>query len=173
MKYALIDNDGDLHIKDGDWADIERELGTHGWDSVRLTQLSPSEGFRGHVSDCGLVLPDIYPRNPVGALVMFALGANIQPYAGPVVITGFAMPRGDDPDVTGLGDDLLDLVRMAHADVRRALEGNSEAERPHEWTPAEWQEWAAAQPELAEMVRTAESPGIRIISGRDFLGGGR
>ncbi|GII88222.1 hypothetical protein Ssi03_62120 [Sphaerisporangium siamense] len=172
MRYALIDNDGELHVKDAAWPDIARELGEHGTAAVRLAQATPLRGFRGHVSDCGLAMPDIYPRNVIGSLVLFSLEGGIQPYAGPVVITGFAtLPV---PDVTGLDQDMLDLVRMAHSDVRRALAGNPEPDPAHadEWKPGEWRQWAGEQPELAELVRTGQAPGIRIIRGTDLLGGG-
>ncbi|MFD0852378.1 hypothetical protein ACFQ07_09095, partial [Actinomadura adrarensis] len=80
--YALITVDGALEFRKGnDWRD---QLGPEGRARVRT-----DEPLAGFVNDCGLLFPEKYPRNVVGSLVLVALGAPIQPYAGPVVITGW------------------------------------------------------------------------------------
>lgn len=55
MRYALIAADGEMQIKTGDW---QAELGPHGYDRVRLR--ANRHQVVGWVSDCGLIMPDVY-----------------------------------------------------------------------------------------------------------------
>jgi len=174
MRYVVIADDGELHVKDGYWTDIEVLFRPEGWAGVRLHQATPMQGFRGVVNDVGLLMPEKFPRNIVGSLVLIALQAGQQPYAGPVVITGFQEPPNDDPDYTGLDDEQADLVTVLHADVKHALAGEQPT-RPEDWEDfGGWLVWATFVRQSAEELRAMPTPGITIVSGgnlRDFLGG--
>jgi hypothetical protein len=162
MKYALIDNDGELHIKDGEY---RAEVGPEGPAAVNIPPMTwaPVPWFRGWVNDCGLVpgFEETYPRNLIGGLVLISMGAGAQPYAGPVVITGWDLRgHGDGPETRDLGDDQIAMIREIHADARRAMAGEAGESLDSARAVAEW-------------MRSAPAPGINIISGADFLGGGR
>lgn len=169
MKYALIGQDGALQISEGTWAAAAAQLGPEGWSSVRLDQATPALGWRGAVNDIGLLQPEKYPRNVIGSLMLIALGGNVQPYAGPVLITGFVTPPYASPDVTGLDDTQAELLGVLHSDVRRALDQAATPERPDIWKGDHWSAWAAEQRRLAEHVRTCPMPRITVIT--DLPGG--
>lgn len=147
MRYALIDNDGELHVKDGGWLDIRAEVGPEGPVSVRIAPILTPAMFRGWVNDVGLFFPDRYPRNIVGSLVLMMLGAAEQPYAGPVVITGWDPPPG--AEMVDLTDDQVQGIRGVHQDVRAALAGDTE-------------ETFDAIREVADWVRTTPAPTLTI-----------
>ncbi|WP_406168984.1 hypothetical protein [Streptomyces sp. NBC_00996] len=151
MRYAVIAPDGELTHHDGDllWDDV---IGPEGKARVRLDERLAVAGW---ANDVGLLNPKRYPRNVVGSCVLAALGANVQPYAGPVVFTGW------NPDNTALG--LLEIDALpqpvttldtVHGDVLKALAGQT----PRELSPS----WAEQMREIAEHVRTAPTPGITI-----------
>lgn len=151
MCWAVIAVDGELthHHGELDWDTV---IGPEGKDRVRLPDLAVS----GWVNDVGHVLPEKYPRNVVGSCVLIALGALQQPYAGPVVLTGW------NPRNTELG--LSEIVPLPspefltsfHRDVQAAL--NDQPVRH----PAKWVD---AIREFAEMVRTADTPTITFRPG--------
>lgn len=153
MRYAFIDTDGQLHMRDGDPL---AHFKAHGHAQVRLTRALP---IRGWVSDCGLILPDVYARNPVGAAMLCTLGAGIQPYAGPVVITGW----DDYKEVVPLrGDEVLYLPILCR-DVRIAIgldPGEVIAPDGRDMT-----EWAEQVREIAEIARNGEAPPMRFFGG--------
>ncbi|MFF4548647.1 hypothetical protein ACFY1J_31180 [Streptomyces sp. NPDC001406] len=154
MKWALITPDGELTHHDGepDWNAV---IGPEGRARVRLPDLAVA----GWVNDVGHVLTEKYPRNITGSCVLIALGALRQPYAGPVVFTGW------EPRHTALG--LPEIVSLPqpgfltafHREVTAALEGRHTAHPPR---------WAAAIREIADFVHTAPTPGITIRPGRPW-----
>lgn len=154
LRHAIIAVDGELTHHDGrlDWHTV---IGPEGRARVHL----PGLAVAGWVSDCGLYDPKTYPRNITGSCVLAALGARLQPYAGPVVFTGW------NPANTALG--LLEIEPLpepvgtldtVHGDVLKALAGQ---------TPRAMSEsWAEQIREIAEHARTAPTPGITISSVR-------
>lgn len=151
LAYAVVDDDGQLHIRDTSW---RTEVGPPGPARVAL---HPSWRMAGWVNDCGLLDQATYPRNVVGSVLLHTLGAAHQPYAGQVVITGWdATPGGSE--VLPLGAPAQISVTDLHANVRRAL-GLDDDDIT---MPAEW---ADAARMLAEMVRTAPTPKITVIGG--------
>lgn len=146
--YALITPDGELSLKDGDH---RPDIGPEGSNQVRL---HPDYGATGWVNDVGLLYPEWFPRNVVGSIALICMGAHPQPYAGPIVITGWH-PR---LEVCGLSEIvrryLPDLVR----DIALALDGDLEATRGLD--PG----WCAAVADAAAHVRTATVAPPRLIS---------
>lgn len=149
MRYAVIAVDGALTHHDGhpDWGTV---IGPEGKVRVRL----PGASVAGWVNDIGLLDPTRYPRNVVGSCVLATLGAAVQPYAGPVVLTGW------NPGNTARGlieieplpePEFLDTV---HGDVLKALAGQT----PRDLSPS----WAESMREIADHARTAPVPGITV-----------
>lgn len=157
ITYVLIDNDGDLHVKDGTYQQARAEVGPPGWDCVRLPSNEGHPDWAAFVNDDGHRLG--LPRNIVGGLVLTGMGAAIMPYAGPVVLTGWN-PHGMPNEVCGLDDLQADVIREIHDDARRALAGEHGLGFP-------------AARAIADEMRTAPTPTItiRTVSIGDFLGG--
>ncbi|MEW2250454.1 hypothetical protein AB0907_24310 [Streptomyces sp. NPDC006975] len=151
MRYAIIAADGDLTHHDGD-LNWDAVIGPEGKDRVRL---HPSLAVAAFVNDVGLYYPDRYPRNVVGSCVLASFGAPVQPYAGPIVFTGW------DPANTPLGlseicslPQPVETLDTVHGDVLKALAKQT----PRELSPS----WAESMREIAEHVRTAPTPGITL-----------
>lgn len=166
MRYVLIGNDGDLHVKEGSWPQIEAEVGPHGWAPVNLIQITPYEGFRGMVSDVGLLSPEEYPRNIVGGLLLTAFQASFQPYAGPVVITGFRRPPYAEPEEISLTSKQVQTLTDFHTAIRHALGG----ERPpssvlSSWAAVvgSWEQWAQLARDAADEMRFMRTPQLREV----------
>lgn len=162
MRYLVCDNDGQLHERTGtgDWlADLDREVGPEGWASVRIRHGQLVGLVAGFVNDCGLIAPEKYPRNVVGSCLLAALGANVQPYAGPVVITGWDESDPEGLEVVGLADVLAAMIRQAHADVRIALGLD-----PGPSSPAARAAWLDEMVQVAEYVRVSETPPIQVLT---------
>ncbi|MEV5450011.1 hypothetical protein [Streptomyces sp. NPDC052535] len=143
MRYAVIAADGELTHHEGhpDWDTV---IGPEGKARVYL----PGAAVAGWVNDIGLLDPKHYPRNVVGSCVLATLGARVQPYAGPVVFTGWHpfTEIGPLPD-----PGFLDIV---HGDVLKALAGQT----PRAMSPS----WAQHMREIAEHARTGPVPGITV-----------
>lgn len=152
MKYALIDNDGELHVKDGTYVEPRAEVGPDGWDQVRLPQTQDYPELAGWVNGDGHRMG--LPRNIKGGLILTGLGAAIMPYAGPVVLTGWN-PHGEPTEVCGLDDLTVSVIEEIHLDAGRALNGEQGLGYP-------------AARAIAEEMRTAPTPGITIHSLGDF-----
>ncbi|TQN30579.1 hypothetical protein FHX37_0461 [Haloactinospora alba] len=139
MRYAVITTDGTLahRTRGGDAVDtVWTEVGPEGPDRVRLDE---DYGIAGWVNDVGLTRPETYPRNVVASCVLAALGAAAQPYAGPVVVTGWD-PNGMPTEICSLPEP--DLVTRLHGRVHAALRGDPDASDT-EWghalrTYADW-----------------------------------
>lgn len=148
MKYTVIAPDGELAHRDNE-IDWDAVVGHEGKARV---QLDPGLLSAGWVNDVGLLFPETYPRNVVGSCLLVAMGAAPQPYAGPVVITGW--------DWDGIPSEICSLAIPAdamtglHRRLRTALAGDAAPEDEYE------QEWAQAMRDFAEHVRTAPNPGI-------------
>lgn len=150
MRYAVITTDGTLthRTRGGDAVDtVWAEAGPEGPVLVRLDEASAMAGW---VNDVGLTRPETYPRNVVGSCVLAALGAGAQPYAGPVVVTGWD-PHGMPTEICSLPE--FELVTRLHGRVHAALRGD-----PDEITT----EWGHALRTYADWVREASAPGMTI-----------
>lgn len=143
MRYAVISPEGELTHHDGplDW---DRIIGPEGKAQVFL----PGAAVSGWVNDVGLLYPKRYPRNIVGSCVLASLNARIQPYAGPVVFTGWHPHTEIGPLPQ---PEFLDTV---HGDVVKALAGQT----PRSISPS----WAEQMREIADEARTAPVPGITV-----------
>ncbi|MEV4974406.1 hypothetical protein [Streptomyces scopuliridis] len=153
MTYALITTGGELSFHEGE-PDFEALLGPEGHARVRLLS---SFAMAGWVNDCGLMRPEKYPRNVVGSCVLTAFGAAIQPYAGPVAITGWNAGRAVPglPEICSLPIVEASLMSV-HADVHRALAGA----QTQDLSPS----WADQIREIATYVRTAPTPGLTVTT---------
>ncbi|MFF8406979.1 hypothetical protein ACF06P_35800 [Streptomyces sp. NPDC015684] len=151
MRYAVITAAGELshHDETPDWGAL---IGPEGKARVRLQTGIAATGW---VNDVGLRFPEKYPRNVVASCVLAALGAAVQPYAGPVVFTGW------NPDNTPRG--LLEMCDLpepvtvldtVQGDVLKALAGQT----PRDLSPS----WAESMREVAEHVRSAPTPGLTV-----------
>jgi hypothetical protein len=154
----MVDTGGRLHPKDvaGDPLGIvNREVGPEGFGMVRFRGSDYYLQLCGFVNDCGLELPVHYPRNVIGSCLLAALGANQQPYAGPVVITGWNDRSG--VEVCDLPDDLVATIQELHVHIRVALGYLS--------TPVQIpSDWSAAMVEFAAFVSDSPAPEVQIIS---------
>jgi hypothetical protein len=165
--YVVIAADGALthHQETPTLERINTAVGPEGWARVKLGYPVLS----GFVNDCGLLAPDLYARNPVGACVLARLGASQQPYAGPVVITGWDdNPHGDDLEIRPLGSHQASALGAIHRQVVAALEGTESGS-----------ELATGLRAYAEHVRSAPAPlmeSVQVESLEDLrrlLGGDR
>jgi hypothetical protein len=155
VTYVVIDTGGGLSIRTGPVTIdlVRKEVGVEGWAKVYLDRKCEMVGW---VNDCGLLLPEKYPRNPVGACVMATFNAAQNPYAGPVVITGYAYNESGYPEplqpyqLVGLTD-----VREA---VVRVLAGK-EPQPGDGWPSWATPGWAHDIRRFAEHVRTGPTPG--------------
>lgn len=147
MKYALIDNDHELHILDGD--DYKARLGPEGADRVPL---HPGSRMSAFVNECGFRLPGRYPRNNLAALVANDLGGVFQPLAGPVVFTGWN-PAGCGSEVRDLTAENIETLTALHDDYVAALDGT------YLLAP----EWAADVRSRAAALRAAPAPTITVL----------
>lgn len=158
MRYILIGNDGEFQVKDADWQHIRAEVGPPGPAPVNITPVwswGLDMDMRGWVNDTGHAQPDTCPRNIIGTLVLTGLGAALMPYAGPIVITGWAPRRLDGLEIRELTGQQIDTIREVYTLSRRALDGE------------EGDTFAMARA-IAETARTAETPTLRIIPGDPF-----
>lgn len=156
MKYLIIDEDGQLRLASAPTYDVAlRDLGPEGWDMVRCYQ---RPDLRGFVNDCGMLMPDRYPRNPVGSVLLASLGANIYPYCGKVLVTGW----DEDDEIVSLDERQIYQLRTVHRDILSVLDGTFV---PLHGTQA----WAAAVREIAEQVRTGPLPTPTVLTGAEAL----
>jgi hypothetical protein len=158
MTYVVIDADGTAHTRDTapTLAALTTEVGPEGWARVRL---SADLALAGFVNDCGLLFPEKYPRNVAGSVLLYVLGAGKQPYAGPVVITGW-QPDPCDIELRPLTPEQLQFVTGMHADILRGLDGH-EPEHP---AIAGMPSWADGIRILGDHVRTAPTPHITFTT---------
>lgn len=66
------------------------------------------QGMIGWTNDTTQPAPGTLHRNPVGSCVLASLGAAKNPYAGPIVITGFRYDEAGEP---------LDLTEIQHSEI--------------------------------------------------------
>ncbi|WP_433233884.1 hypothetical protein [Actinomadura nitritigenes] len=149
--YALITTDGGLSVRSGDW---RAEIGPEGSNQVRL---HPARRASGWVNDVGLLFPECYPRNVVGTIALICMGAAPQPYAGPVVITGWDRAT----EVGDLPADARNYLPLLVRDISLVLEGD-----PPE-TPFASGDWAAAVADIAAAIPNAPVAPARIVSSED------
>lgn len=164
MKYIVIDEDGELRQLSAPRPSVAlRDLGPEGWDQVRLRKRTDLRGF---VNDCGMLLPDRYGRNVVGSILLASCGANIYPYCGPVVITGWVEPA--DPEIIGLTDQQIYQLKAGHADIRAVLDADRDDRKlpPLLHCTRAWQE---AVIRLAGEIRTGPLPTPQVLTGAEAL----
>lgn len=134
-------------FKDGDH---RPDIGPEGSNQVRL---DPQFGASGWVNDVGLLFPERFPRNVVGSVALICMGATPQPYAGPVVVTGWHPHL----EVCGLSKEVRRSLSITVRDTALALDGDVEATRGLD------AEWCAAVADAAHQIRTAPVAPIRLI----------
>ncbi|MET9122937.1 hypothetical protein [Streptomyces sp. NPDC004528] len=152
MTYALLTTDGELTRHDGE-VDWRAALGPEG--RVRVS-LFPNMAVAAYVNDCGLRYPDRYPRNEVGSCLLASLGAAVEPYAGTVVFVGWnpANTYRGLSEIEPLHPTIADAVADIHAEVRRALAGDT----PRGLSPS----WGEQMREIAKHARTAPTPTLTV-----------
>ena len=149
MKHAVVTTTGAVTFAD-EPLDLRSLLGIEGSDRVRL---HPESGMAGWVNGCGLALPERYARNVVGSCLLIALGAAPQPYAGPVVLTGWTWVDGA----------FWERSDLPHADTAlAALVSDVTAALADEPVPGQSAEWPPAIRAFAETVLTGPVPPPRI-----------
>lgn len=86
--FLSYDNDGVLRVHE---QRPTRALAEELTAERGLNRIPIARGHRmiGWANDVGLLMPERFNRNPVASCVLASLGAAKQPYAGPIVITGF------------------------------------------------------------------------------------
>jgi len=148
MSYLVIDADGTLHHREArpTAETIRSEVGD--WDMVRCHR---DTSIRGWVGDTGLI--DGSPRNIVGSLMLITSGAAVQPYAGRVVITGWHQHTEIEP----LAPLRVTSLRMMHSCIEDALAGKTDCPSCYR-----------AAVEIAEMVRSAPTPQVQVVSLDDW-----
>lgn len=163
FRYLLVDVDGIASFgvqanPDASTQWLSNLVGPEGRDRVRV---HPDWPVSGWVNDCGLLMPDRYPRNVVGGVLLGTLGGPQQPYAGPVVITEWdptATSRGE-PEIRTLHDSQVELLTHLVSDIRKTL--GVEPGMPT-CTHAGWRRDVKL---FAEFVATGEHQPIRVVSG--------
>ncbi|WP_242890754.1 hypothetical protein [Actinomadura litoris] len=148
-KFVLIDNEHQLHKCEGDW---EHELGPEGPAQVVL---HPGVRMTGFVNDCGFSLPDRYPRNLVGALMVINLGAVFRPLAGPLVITGWNT-AGCGSEIRDLSGDDIETLAELHHDLTAVLDGTFKGT----FSGATW--WRDLVLRKAAELRAASTPSLVV-----------
>jgi hypothetical protein len=168
VTFIVVDTDGQLHVRDATATSraVTAEVGPEGWALVHLrSALGMFNGLMGWANDCGHLFPEKYPRNVVGSCLLVTMGASGQPYAGPIVVTGWDADS-DGPEIRDLTEAQTQLVTGVHGDVQRALAG---------WGTVGMlagpmaDEWAQSMRDLAEQVRTAPTPTMTFLADEDAI----
>lgn len=151
MTFIVIDTDGALHVRETPptSAAITREVGEPGWAMVRL-----GDAYRGFVNDDGHLTG--LTRNVVGTCLLVAFAGGFQPYAGPVVITGWHPYRELEP----LEPDQVETVKLAHSDVRKALSLDDGDLSELGASVAGWPEQMQL---VAAVAADGPTPGLRVV----------
>ena len=149
-RHVIIDNDGEFHVAIGDW---RAEFKPHAPGRVTVPTLGALGQWAGWVNDDSHPLG--LPRNLVGGLVLTGLGAGVMPYAGPVIITGWD-PHGIPIEVCDLTDAQITTILDCHTDARAAMAGE----------PGPLYERGR---EVAELMRTAPTPTVQVLSADEFF----
>ncbi|MFJ2004730.1 hypothetical protein [Streptomyces chartreusis] len=151
MSYLVITPNGDLNPRLGEvnWPAV---IGPEGRQRVPLR---PGLAVAAYVNDCGLRFPQKYPLNVVGSVLLAALDADMQPYAGAIVLVGWnaANTALGRTEIVPLNLMRAELIADVHADVRRALAGDP----PRDMSPS----WAEQMREVAEHVQSAVVPPLK------------
>lgn len=156
MTYVVITPDGELveHHRSPRLADVEEHVGPEGPSRIALAREYVAAGW---ANDCGLIMPERYPRNVVGSCVLATMQANQQPYAGALVIAGYGYDESGWP--LPLSDATLRAVREIHQAVRCALSPDGGGDMP-QWVT---HTWTCNIRQFAEAVRTGPTPQITIL----------
>lgn len=164
MRYMVCGNDGRLVEKIAEGDDlhriISREVGEPGFERA----MAPAYGIGAFVNDCGHYLPEQCPRNEIGSCLLVNLGARPQPFAGPIVFTGWAAtdPLSDQTEICSLSGPSVVMLRRIHADLRALLDGVGQL------SPGVRADWRSAMHDLAHYVRMAPTPTITILTGDEI-----
>jgi hypothetical protein len=166
VKYILIEEDGQLCVRTAPRYDVAlRDVGPEGWDQVRCHQ---RPDLRGFVNDCGAIMPDRYGRNIIGSLLLAVIGANVYPYCGPVLITGWDDTPGDEVEIIGLTDRQLYQLKTCHGDIRAVLDADREGRALPPLLHCT-RDWQTAVLRLAGELRTAATPTPTVLTGDEAL----
>lgn len=149
--YAVITTHGSLGFGTGPW---RHEVGPPGPVLVSLHPAMPMAGF---VNDDGFRLG--LDRNMRGGPMLIALGAGIQPYAGPVVVTGWHGRTGDTCPLRPID---VELLTRLHADVGNALTEQPRAD-DSSVRPGAWPGWAEDVRRIAEEITGGPAPTMQIL----------
>lgn len=155
MKYLLLTTDGDLESRDGDYA---AELGAHGVAHVWLHQMRYP--LHAMVPESGLLLPELYPFNEVGTALLVSLGAPLQPYAGPVVLTCWDTCA----EVVGVDEGSGLLLELLHGRIRGALADDPAVPVPKTALLRDWRRDIRA---VVALARTGHVSPTRIAATAD------
>ncbi|MEV0616105.1 hypothetical protein AB0I81_22520 [Nonomuraea sp. NPDC050404] len=148
-RHVIIDLDGELHVAIGDW---KARFRPHAPGRVTIPTLGALGEWAGWINDDSHPLG--LPRNPIGGLVLTGLGANVIPYAGPIVITGWN-PHGPT-EVCDLTEAQIATIADCHTDARAAMNGEE---------GALYDRGRA----VAEQMRTAPTPTVQLLTGEELL----
>jgi hypothetical protein len=142
------------------FTDLETEVGAGGAARVSL---NPGWMMAGYVNDCGHLYN--LERNVVAGCLLGVLGAAQQPYAGPVVITGWdtrATYLGH-LEVQSLTPAFVQTLTRIVADIRIVL-GVDEGVLSYGD-----ELWAADVRMFAAHIRDAATPTMRVVSGDEAV----
>lgn len=131
-------------------------------DRVRL---NPAWLMTGYVGEFSLLPSANAERNVIGGVLLGVLGASQQPYAGPVIITGWdsrATYRGEI-EVCTLNIALVEALQLLVSDIRKVL-GMDDGE-PNNRDP----QWASQVRLFAEHIRHGEPELPRILTGDEAV----
>jgi hypothetical protein len=172
---ATYQPDGTVHLNPttADLAAVNDAVGEPGMAIVRLHE---QHNLMGFVNDTGHMIG--LERNVPGSLILVALGAGMQPYAGPVVITGWdwtatARDRSEICDLTDTTIFRLGVIAAAVqatiCDDRRALPGSIWKHAGAILGVGFPADMADRMRNYATLVHTAPTPQIEILHDDDAL----
>lgn len=177
MKYIVIDEDGQLRQRAApNYRVALRDVGPEGHDRVSFPAAAALVGpehvrLAGFVNDVSNLRPDVYGRNLIGSCVLATYGANVRPYAGSIVLTGWEA-LSSDVEIRSLTDEQVTAIRETHTDVRIAL-GLATGTLSRLATDR----WQRAMLGVAEVVRIGPTPTLTVLHDDEALeflrGGGR
>lgn len=165
--YLVIaaDEQGTLHVRDSfdPLAEfVDHEIGVGGRGRVHLARDWQDQGIAAYVNDSGLLM-DEHPRNVIGSCALAAMGANQQPYAGPVVLLGwdYTATAHGQLEPRPMRDQLVDGVRRLLTAIRAVV--------LHNQVPADspGPDWADEIRLYADLARNADPGPILMLNAEE------
>lgn len=154
MTYVVIETDGTVldRVELPASERISQEVGGP-WDMTRSTQLR----MAAFLHDTGV--PDGLPRNLLGSVLMACSFFHVQPYHGPIVLTGWD-EYGEPTEVVDLNPEVVRLLHRLMTDIKVAL-----GQEPPEAASLDCtEEWQTSVRGLAETLRAAPDPGMTLLT---------